>query len=202
MDALIPAGRFLMVKQIKEGVEIALGWNTRNRYQLQTENGEPLGQALEESKGLAPLLRNVLGSARACRIAFVDRSGREVGSAEKPFRLYFHHFAVRADGQLLGTVDRKWSWLTAHLEVRGPSGEPWATIRGRGLRIWTYHVTEPSTGREIATIQKKWGGALKEMFTNADTFGIQFIEPSLSPAVKKLLLASALLLDLVAFEQR
>ncbi len=203
MDALVPQSRYLLMKQIKEGAEIVLGWNTRNRYQISTETGAPLGTAVEESRGMsASLLRNFMGSMRACRIVFSDRSGQEVGSATKPFRFYFHHLDVEEGGRNLGSIDRRFAWLTAHLEVRDAAGTLRARIQGKGLRIWTYHVTDAATGQEIATIKKKWGGALSEIFTQADNFGIEFLDPNADAGLRKLLLAAVLLLDLVAFEQR
>ncbi len=56
-------------------------------------------------------------------------------------------------------------------------------------------------GREVGHIQKRWSGFGKEMFTDADNFGVTF-ENVRDPRLRTLVVAATFLLDFVHFENR
>jgi hypothetical protein len=56
--------------------------------------------------------------------------------------------------------------------------------------------------QEVASIQKKWSGLLKEAFTDADNFKVEFKSEKLRELDRYLLVAGALFVDLVYFEKK
>ena len=65
-------------------------------------------------------------------------------------------------------------------------------------------VVEAFTARdgvEVGRISKKWGGAMKEVFTDADNFGVQF-PAEWEPPLKALFLGAVFLIDFVHFENK
>ena len=48
-----------------------------------------------------------------------------------------------------------------------------AKIAGPRWRIWTFPI-RGEDGVSEGSIAKKWGGALREVFTDADTFRVEF----------------------------
>ncbi|EYB93793.1 hypothetical protein Y032_0178g634 [Ancylostoma ceylanicum] len=54
-------------------------------------------------------------------------------------------------------------------------------------------------GTEIGTITKKFGGLLKELFTNADIFHVEFPE-DFSVEEKSLILSTVFLIDFISFQ--
>merc|ERR1719153_1578187 len=60
-------------------------------------------------------------------------------------------------------------------------------------------VLTDNKGEEVGKISKKWGGALKEMFTDADTFSVTFPK-DLDSKTKAILFGTAILVDFAYFE--
>lgn len=66
------------------------------------------------------------------------------------------------------------------------------------FRLWTFLFKKRE--QEVARVQKKWGGLLTEVFTDRDSFLVEFIQAELSEQERQLVLATALFIDLVYFE--
>ena len=58
-----------------------------------------------------------------------------------------------------------------------------------------------SGGQEVGKITKKWSGGMKEVFTDADNFAVQFPSGA-TEAQKAALLGAVFLIDFVHFENR
>ena len=53
---------------------------------------------------------------------------------------------------------------------------------------------------KVGKITKKWVGAIKELFTDADTFALNFSK-DLDPKSKAIILGTAILIDFAFFEE-
>ena len=65
------------------------------------------------------------------------------------------------------------------------------------FRIWTFKLM--FEGEEVGRISKKWGGVLKEMLTDADSFGMECDE-HVPVEIRRLLLVAIFLIDFTCFE--
>ena len=98
----------------------------------------------------------------------------------------------------VGSVQRLWPpGLTRRYRIRAAAGGE-LLVDGAITRPWTFPVR--SGGREVALIQKKWSGVGREMFTDADTFRVQFLDSSLGPVQRRLVVIAALAIDYDLFE--
>ena len=80
-----------------------------------------------------------------------------------------------------------------------PSGAELAVLHGPFFRPWTFRVLV--AGREVGQITKQWSGLLREAFTDADTFGVQY-GPGMNPQLRALALAATFLIDFLYFEHK
>ena len=198
MDQMVTSGGRLLVRQSKEWVEILSGFETGNRYAIHAD-GRQVGWAAEERGGLMTmLLRVVLRYMRPLSLRVYSQDKAELARGDKSFSFYFHEMAVTEGGQRLGSVQRKFAILKRLFEVRDASGALVATIVSPLFRIWTFKVM--IDGAEVGRISKKWGGGLREIFTDADTFGVEFSETDLNATARKLLLFATFLIDFTCFE--
>lgn len=189
----------VMIRQVKEWAEILLSFETRNRYELQTANGAVIGYAAEEARGLgAVLARNFLGHLRATTIHVYDSSRREILRGEKPFRFYFHRMEVFEGDRKIGAVERRFSFFHRVFAIEDATGHEVLRIESPFLRIWTFKLLDGE--REIGRISKRWSGLLREAFTDADTFGIEFPVKGMGDQIRKILLVATFLVDFVCFE--
>ena len=199
METLIGNRSRLLVQQTKEWGEILLGFETRNRFEIRDEDGTTIGYAAEEGGGFGTvLLRNLFGRWRAAKVHIYDTGGKELGRGEKSFRFYFHRMEVYDGGQKIGAVQRRFSILHRIFTIEDAAGREILTIKSPFLRIWTFKLL--AEGKEVGRISKRWGGLLKEVFTDADLFGVEFTHREIPMELKKLLLVAVFLVDFVCFE--
>ncbi|MCB9878682.1 MAG: scramblase [Planctomycetes bacterium] len=198
LEAIVGEHERVLIQQTKEWGEILLGFESKNRYELKTELGDRLGLAAEEAQGFgAWFLRNLFGRCRKATIHVYDRDGRQVGRGEKPFRWFFHRMEVYDGERKLGAIQRKWSWLHRRFAIENAAGEEVMEIFSPLFRVWTFKLMFQQ--QEVGAIRKKWGGLLKEMFTDADTFGLE-CEPHVPVEVRSILLVATFLIDFTCFE--
>jgi len=188
----------LVVSQKKEWGEIATGFETRNKYTVSDESGQPLYLAAEE--GGSTLLRWFLKAQRPFTITVRSQDGRVVLRVKRPFRFYFHRAEVfDAHGQSLGVIERRFALLRRIYSVTGPSGTEIYQLYGPILHPWTFHIKKDDV--EYGQITKKWSGLLKEGFTDADNFGVLF-RREWDVKLKALFLGAVFLIDFAHFENR
>jgi len=198
LDSIVGDRERVLIRQHKEWGEILIGFESRNRFELLDENGGTLGLAAEEGGGLGAMLgRQFLGHCRKATIHIYDPSGAEIGRGEKPFRWYFQRMELYDGDRRIGAIQRKWSWIHRRFALENAAGEEVMEIFSPMFRIWTFKLM--FQGQEVGRISKKWGGMLREMFTDADTFGVE-CQPHVPADVRKMLLVATFLIDFTCFE--
>lgn len=191
----------LLVSQKFEWLE-SLGLETRNKYQFRLPDETPVAYAAEKSRGvLAHISRQIFGHLRSFEIEFFSTTGELLLNAHHPWCLLFPRLEVRtAEGHLLGAIQKRFSLLSKRLDVEDENGSVIFQAHAPMWKPWTFTLTHQS--REFAIIQKRWSGFLSEMFTDRDNFLIQFHAEDLRPSERALILAAAVLIDLIFFETK
>lgn len=190
----------LSLKQRREWVEILVDFETRNQYAVYGAGGEELGTLAEQGGGLGRVLaRFLLRSHRPLEAAACDRTGALVLRLHRPFFWLFSELNVEdSRGAPVGSVHRRFGILRRKYDLRDATGRSFARVRSPFWRIWTFPL-RADDGRE-ATIGKKWGGVLREVFADADTFGVDFSRASWSPEERAVIFAAAVSIDFDFFE--
>ncbi|XP_014467349.1 PREDICTED: phospholipid scramblase 2-like [Dinoponera quadriceps] len=199
---------YLFVNQKVELLEVFTGFETKNRYAIMDVTGKPVFYAAEESDVCSRLC---LGSARPCDFSVVDLNGREVLRMSRPFRCdscccpcCLQIMEIYSGNLLLGTVTQEWSLWRPTFTVRDATGNPVLIIKGPIIRFCievVFKVKSLDEKQNVGVIQKNWGGFSRELFTDADRFGVQFPR-DLDVKIKAVLLGACLLLDFMYFENR
>jgi uncharacterized protein YxjI len=169
----------------------------RNQYQLLDPAGVPIG-AVEQ--------------VRQSPLAVLTRVFSDLDVA-LPMHLEVRD-ATGAPALLIGK-----RWLRMAVEVRGPGGEHYGTIRKR-IRLGKARFTlidaggtqvgevraenwrardfaiRGNEGQEVARVAKQWAGVAKELFTDADNYVIHLM-PEATGSLRALALASAWAIDIV-----
>jgi uncharacterized protein YxjI len=191
----------LSVRQRKRWLEILLSFEVKNAYDVFDEHQMPVLRVEEQGQGIGSFLKRIFfGPMRWFDAHVLDPGTRDlVLHLRRPFRFMFHELEVRdADGQLLGTVKRRWSWIRRVHTLHGPSGDEIANLFGPIFRPWTFEIRLGS--RQAGIIQKKWSGFGKELFTDADNFRVELGDIP-EPDLRALAFAATVLIDVVHFER-
>jgi uncharacterized protein YxjI len=195
----------LTVRQRKRWWEILLSFEMRNAYDVFDETQRPVLHVREEGAGLLSILKRVfLGPIRPFTATVTDPSlvdpSRPVAwlRLRRPFRFLFHRLEVDGpDGGLVGAIQKRWSWLRRVYEVEDGRGRVVAELFGPILKPWTFEIRV--RGQQRGAIRKRWSGWAKELFTDADDFGVELA--NLEPELKVLAFAATVLVDVVHFER-
>ena len=191
----------IKIKQLTEFTEL-LGFETRNKYLIRSDDNTSIGYAAEQGKGLLGLLfRSYFGHWRKFEIHFFDNQKVLLFKAIHPFRWFFQCLEIYDENnKFLGRLEQRWGILTKKFDLHDSSDNVIATMRSGFFRIWSFPIKK--NGAQYALISKKWSGLLKELFLDADSFLLEFQDPAISEDIKKVLLASAVFVDLQYFEKK
>lgn len=185
------------VKQKVEWVEVFTGFEGKNRYSVKDSYDNDIYFAAEKSSFLA---RIFLPFLRPLEVHVMNLDGAGVFKIVKPFRFFFHEGRVGDfNGKYYGKVKREWAFLRKKISVENAENREIYKIESSVMHPWTLKIYRE--GIEVGEILKKWSGAAKEFFSDADNFKIKF--PVGAPIEDKALLLSAVFLaDLVYFEKK
>ncbi len=193
----------LTVRQRKRWIEILFNWEQKNAYDVFDEDGLPVLRVEEQGHGLGNLLKRLIVGTLRPFTAHVNDLATQMPALVlyRPFRFYFHRLEVRDEhGEMLGWIERRWSWLRRIYTVYDAQGREIVGLFGPIFRPWTFQIHAPGDRAELGLIQKKWSGFGRELFTDADNFGLMFTEVK-DPGLRALLFSATVLIDVVHFER-
>ena len=168
-----------------------------------SEAGNRVGIAVEQVSGIGKLLRLVVGKRfLPTRFDFFEVDEKTlVLSVHRGWGILRLPFAVfDAMGREMWRLRSKFLALREGIQITDSTGKHVAEVRGN----WTgFEFQLLTTDRvEIGHITKKWGGLLKETFTNADSYFVSVGERSgLIPQANARLLAASVAID-AAYNER
>ncbi len=193
--------RKLSVRQRKKWMEILLSFEMKNSYDVYDDEQRPVFRVQELGSGFVSLLKRMfLGPMRPFKAA-VNDLGTQAPILEltRRFRFVFHELEVRSEsGELLGVVKKRWGWFRRLYNIEDASGRVIAELIGPFLRPWTFEIH--ADAKKVGAIRKRWSGWGKELFTDADNFGVELGEIP-DHTLKVLAFAATVLIDVVHFER-
>ncbi|XP_071945547.1 phospholipid scramblase 2-like [Antedon mediterranea] len=209
----------VLVHQVVELLEAFTNWETPNRYQIKNSLGQQVYYAFEESDVCQ---RQCCGPSRGFIMHIVDNTNQEVMRVSREFKCCAGccwcadsdccglEVVVEAPvGQVIGYVRQRGSFWKASYDIMNAEKETVLTILGpccicQGICCtWDQEFKVFSTNGidEIGKVSKQWSGLVKEMYTNADNFGVEFAM-DLDVKVKATLVGAVFLIDFMFFEQK
>lgn len=192
----------IFVKQRRELAEL-FGFETRNKYEIYDSQKNVIGYAAEQQKGfLGFLLRQLLGHWRSFELHFFDAQRQQILVSKHPFRWIFQEFEiVNQQGVTIGSVKQRFGILKKKFDVHNQRGDVIYEMRSGFFQFWTFPFFDRQ-GHMAALIQKKWSGALKEIFMDADNFNVEFKNANLSENERLIILVCSVFTDLQYFERK
>jgi uncharacterized protein YxjI len=202
LSAFFAGHHRLFINQEKEWIEILVDWEVKNRYTILDAQRQKVGAIAEKAGGIWDFLRRgFFRSHRPFEIAVFDPSGKMILRLTRKFFFFFSDLDVLGTlGDRIGSVRRQFGLLHKKYDLVDESGQSFARIMSPVWRLWTFPVTD-TLGRNQALITKQWGGALREMFSDADTFMIDFTGGKWDDRQRAIIFAAALSIDFDFFEK-
>jgi uncharacterized protein YxjI len=173
--------------------EKAKFFSSRESYEILDDSGTLIGTAEQSTGVLAKLIGSFVGQPPT-RIEFREKPDDSLVFTVRR-NLLKKVQVVDAQGVVLGTYKSKRFSLSGGFHVYDKDGKHVAEIRGKMLKF-EYTFVKPDGKTEMGKVSKAWGGAMRELFSSADTYGVQ-IAPAFAedPQVKMLVLGAAVAID-------
>ncbi|KAM8972734.1 phospholipid scramblase 2-like [Pelodytes ibericus] len=113
---------------------------------------------------------------------------------------------VISQRMLLGSIDKNWGSLSSSFTLLSPYGEPILKVKGPGwgggfMSDANYEIISYQDRMPLGVITRVWRGIGKELFSPNDTYSLHF-PLNLDVTVKALLVACAMYIDFLHYEQR
>ena len=201
----------LFVRQKLDLVEVFWGCERKNEYEILDGYGHQVFYASEDSSSC--MKRQCLGAVRPFEMTIKDGHQDEVIHLNRPFACFpfqLQCINVFASGStpnnnFIGSVQQV-NHCWPYYQVRNAAGEIVLLIE---VPICTlscvcgdvdFKIFSKDRAVEVGRISKKWAGASREFFTDADNFGLNF-PVDLDVRVKAVLLGACMLIDYMFFER-
>lgn len=173
----------LLVKQKVELLEAFTGFETNNKFTIKNSLGQKVYWAAESNDCCT---RNCCGPHRPFDMKIMDIHKTQVLHLYRPLRCDSCCFPCclqtmevsSPPGNVIGTVEQNWSIFTPSFDLKDQTGQTVLKIEGPLCTFSLCGDVEFQVltldGRQVGKICKQWSGLGRELFTDADHFGISF----------------------------
>lgn len=191
----------IFVKQNRNLLDSLFNVELANKYDVFAEDKSLLARIIEVKGGfLQAFKRFMLRSHRGLKIDVINSSNEIELTFKRNFFWFFSDLEVFVGSKKVGSVHRRFSILYKSYELRDSYGRSFAKIKSPIWHIWTFRV-QGIDGTNLGSIQKKWAGVLKEFFTDADSFLLEFDKGFVDVWMRTILFAAAISIDFDFFEK-
>ncbi|XP_004525584.1 phospholipid scramblase 1 isoform X1 [Ceratitis capitata] len=200
----------LLVKQKVELLEAFTGFETNNKFSIKNALGQKVYYAVEDNDCCT---RNMCGPARPFDMKVFDNFRNKVIHMYRPlacsaccFPCCLQTMEVSSPpGSVVGSIEQEWSICAPSFRIKNHIGDTVLRIEGPVCTFTMCGDVEfkvvSLTGETVGKISKQWSGLAREIFTDADFFGITF-PMDLDVRMKAVLLGATFLIDAMFFEKQ
>ncbi|XP_066475632.1 phospholipid scramblase 2-like [Tiliqua scincoides] len=199
----------LLIHQQIELLEILTGFETANKYEIKNALGQRIYFAAEENDCCT---LNCCGASRPFTMKIVDNLGQHIIELIRPLRCSsccfpccLQELEVHAPpGTPVGYIKQIWHPCLPKFVIQNEAREDILKIVGPCVVCSCcadihFEVMSVDEKENVGRISKQWTGFVKEAFTDADNFGIQF-PMNLDVKMKAVMLGACFLIDFMFFE--
>jgi hypothetical protein len=173
-----------------------------NSYNIYNEQGEKIGEVGQKMPTWQKFLQLILKKGILPFVLEIKNENNEVeAKISRGFTFFMSKMQINdADGVLIGSIKQKFKLFKPTLILHNASSEKIAEISG-DWKAWEFTIKDNSE-TVVGKINKKWAGAAKEIFTNADKYNVSFEYGYQDKLNKLLVFSGAICIDMVFKENK
>jgi uncharacterized protein YxjI len=173
-----------------------------NQYKIFNDEGHQLGRVQQRMTLGQKFLRMIISpAALPFKIEIYDEKDAMILKVSRGWTFWMSKITIEdAQGMVLGYIKQKFKLFTPKFEVLDSQNMLLAELKG-DWKAWDFQLKN-SQGQTLATINKKWNGAMKEIFTTADKYKVSIDGTLVNDTLKKIILSSAITIDMVLKERK
>lgn len=173
-----------------------------NQYKIFNDEGHLLGRVQQRMTLGQKFLRMIISpAALPFKIEIYDEKDSMILKVSRGWTFWMSKITIEdAQDMVLGYIKQKFKLFTPKFEVLDSQNMLLAELKG-DWTAWDFQLNN-SQGQTLATINKKWNGAMKEIFTTADKYKVSIDGTLVNDTLKKIVLSSAITIDMVLKERK
>lgn len=173
-----------------------------NCYKVFDDNGLEIGSINQKLSAGAKLLRLFVNKAMLpFKLEIKDAEGQLQATVSRGWTFFLSKIIITdANEEQVGSIKQKFKFFKPKFTILDNSEQVAATIKG-DWKAWNFDITDAAE-KSIGTIDKKWNGAMKEIFTSADKYHVKINPEYSNPASKMAVIAGAITIDMVLKESK
>lgn len=173
-----------------------------NEYKVYDGSGQQIGSVLQKISTGQKFLRLLINKKMMpFHLEIVDVNGNIQATISRGWTFWMSKIQVLDSlGMHLGTIKQKFTFLKPIFQIFGSMENKIAEISG-DWAAWSFLIHDHN-GIEIGNIDKKWAGAMKEIFTSADKYNVSIVPAVLEDRNKIVIVATAITIDMVLKETK
>nr|XP_044992435.1 phospholipid scramblase 1-like isoform X2 [Jaculus jaculus] len=200
----------ILVHQQIELLEVLTGFETNNKYEIKNSLGQRIYFAVEDTDCCT---RNCCGPLRPFTLRILDNLGQEVMTLERPLRCgsccfpcCLQEIEIQAPpGVPVGYVTQTWHPCLPKFTLQNEKREDVLKVGGPCVVCSCcsdvdFQIKSLDEESIVGKISKHWSGLVREAFTDADNFGIQF-PLNLDVKMKAVMLGACFLIGKTSSEE-
>ncbi len=170
-------------------------WTVANSYRILGEDGQQIGSIQEDLPTIRLLLSFIVSKKNLpFTLQLKDTENKVMATIEKKFSFITATIEIKdSDGVKIGTIKQKFTLLKPSYEVYDASDNLIGTIAG-DWAAWDFKVMDKDKNI-LATISKKWNGAMKELFTDSDKYMISVSPNVTDPKLRMAIISASAVVD-------
>ena len=173
-----------------------------NEYKIYNNDGLLIGSVEQKIAGWQKLLMLFIKkSMMPFYLEILDESGAKVVSLRRGWTFWMSKITLTdQNNNLIGFLKQQFKFFKPTFIILNSEENPVAAITG-DWKAWDFKIVSAEE-TSIGTINKKWNGVAKELFTNADKYTVS-INPEYNEDLNKvIILSAAITIDMVLKEQQ
>jgi uncharacterized protein YxjI len=173
-----------------------------NAYKIFNDKGEHIGAITQRLSLGQKILRLLLNKKMLpFHLDIQNHEGDVQTSIHRGWTFWLSKITILNGDNLVGTIKQKFSFFKPEFHIFNESNTLIGTITG-DWKAWNFDIKDAS-GKKIGLINKKWAGAMKEIFTTADKYNVT-IDPEFSESIthKQAVISCAITIDMVLKESK
>jgi uncharacterized protein YxjI len=173
-----------------------------NCYQVFNEKGEKIGSINQKLSLGQKLLRLLINKAMLpFKLEIKDANDNLISSINRGWNFFLSNITVKDSKDVtIGFIKQKFSFLKPTFKIFDTSENLLAVING-DWKAWDFAIKN-AEDHTIGTINKKWAGAMKEIFTTADKYNVKIDSAFSNQMVKIIVVSGAITIDMVLKERK
>lgn len=192
----------LMIPKFFESNEYFIDENVNyfkfgNTYKVYNEETEQVGTIQQKVSGWHKFLRLFINKAMFPFTLEVHNIDNDLQvTIKRGWTFWMSKITVYDANQvLIGTIKQKFKLFKPTFIIINAKEEVIAKITG-DWKAWDFKI-ENQNGISIGTINKKWGGVVKEFFTRADKYRVSIVPEHAEDTNKIVIVSCAITVDMV-----